>query len=60
MTSYSDATAPTKFVEVEGALIAYRSFGVDKRTPILLLNHYRAGIDHWAPLLPTDSPKGGG
>lgn len=52
MASYSRATAPTKFVEVEGALIAYCSFGTEKRTPLLLLNHYRAGMDHWDPLVP--------
>ena len=52
MTSYSHATAPTRFAEVEGALIAYRSFGIDKGTPLLLLNHYRAGMDHWDPLVP--------
>lgn len=52
MASYSHATAPTKFVEVEGALIAYCSFGTEKRTPLLLLNHYRAGMDHWDPLVP--------
>ena len=51
MTSYSHTTAPTRFVEVEGALIAYRSFGVDNGMPIVLLNHYRAGMDHWDPLV---------
>ncbi len=60
MTSYSHATAPTKFAEVEGVPIAYRSFGADKGTLILLLNHYRAGMDHWDPLLPTDLRRGGG
>ena len=52
MASYSHATAPTKFVEVEGALIAYCSFGTEKGTPLLLLNHCRAGTDHWDPLVP--------
>lgn len=58
MTSYSHATAPTKFVEVEGARIAYRSFGVDKGTPIVLLNHYRAGMDHWDPLVTDGLAQG--
>ena len=52
MASDSHATAPTKFVEVEGALIAYCSFGTEKGTPPLLPNHYRAGMDHWDPLVP--------
>ena len=52
MASYSHATARTKFVEAEGALIAYCSFGTEKRTPLLLLNHYRAGMDHRDPLVP--------
>src|ERR1700721_1336486 len=52
MASYSHAPAPTKFVEVEGALIAYCSFVTEKGTPLLLLNHYRGGIDHWDPLVP--------
>ena len=60
MTSDSHATAPTRFAEVEGALIAYRSFGIDNGTPILRLNHYRAGMDHWIRWLPTDSPRGDG
>ena len=58
MTSYSHATAPTRFAEVEGALIAYRSFGIDKGTPILLLNHYRAGMDHWDPLVTDGLAQG--
>ena len=58
MTSYSHATAPTRFAEVEGALIAYRSWGIDKGTPILLLNHYRAGMDHWDPLVTDGLARG--
>jgi pimeloyl-ACP methyl ester carboxylesterase len=43
----SHVTAPTEFQEMQGDLIAFRRFGANDATPILLLNHYRAGMDHW-------------
>jgi pimeloyl-ACP methyl ester carboxylesterase len=49
--NFSHATAPTEFQEMQGDLIAFRRFGVNDGTPILLLNHYRAGMDHWDPLV---------
>src|SRR5580704_3377712 len=47
----SHTIAPTEFQEMQGDLIAFRRFGVNDGTPILLLNHYRAGMDHWDPLV---------
>jgi pimeloyl-ACP methyl ester carboxylesterase len=58
MTPYSHATAPTEFVEVNGARIAFRSFGAENGTPIILLNHYRAGMDHWDPAVTDGLARG--
>ncbi len=47
----SHTTTPTEYIDVDGARIAFRSYGEPKGTPIVLLNHYRAGMDHWDPLV---------
>lgn len=44
-------TTPTRFVDVNGDRIAYRRFGAGAGTPILLLQHFRGGLDNWDPLL---------
>ena len=44
-------TALTQFVNVNGNRIAYRRFGAVTGIPVLFLNHFRAGLDHWDPLL---------
>jgi pimeloyl-ACP methyl ester carboxylesterase len=51
-------TAPTQFVYVNGNRIAYRRFGAVTGVPVLFLNHFRAGLDHWDPLL-TDGLAAG-
>ena len=51
-------TAPTQFVNVNGNRIAYRRFGAVTGVPVLFLNHFRAGLDHWDPLL-TDGLAAG-
>src|SRR6476620_9868947 len=48
-TRYSHLTAPTQFVEANGTRFAYRRFGADTGTPLLFLQHFRGGIDHWDP-----------
>ncbi|TMR93787.1 alpha/beta fold hydrolase [Nonomuraea basaltis] len=48
---YTHFNAPTKFVDVNGVRLAYRRFGADNGVPIVLLPHFRAGMDHWDPLL---------
>jgi pimeloyl-ACP methyl ester carboxylesterase len=58
MNSYSHATAPTEFLEVDGAPIAFRKFGQEVGTPLLFLNHYRAGMDHWDPLVTDGLAQG--
>jgi pimeloyl-ACP methyl ester carboxylesterase len=48
-TTVSHLTAPTQFVEANGTRFAYRRFGTDTGTPLLFLQHFRGGIDHWDP-----------
>ncbi|MFE5830511.1 alpha/beta fold hydrolase [Streptomyces sp. NPDC056488] len=44
-------TAPTRFVEVDGDRFAYRRWGRPSGVPLLLVQHFRGGMDHWDPLL---------
>lgn len=46
-------TAPTRFIEVDGDRFAYRRWGNTQSTqpPLFLVPHFRAGMDHWDPLL---------
>lgn len=55
---YSQETAPTQFIEARGVKYAYRRFGVAKSTPIVLLQHFRGGLDNWDPIL-ADGLAGG-
>ena len=51
-------TAPTKFVEANGIRYAYRLFGNDSGIPLIFLQHFRGGLDHWDPLV-TDGLAAG-
>lgn len=53
-------TAPTRFADVGGTRFAYRRWGNkdSSQPPILLLQHFRGGMDHWDPLL-TDGLAAG-
>jgi pimeloyl-ACP methyl ester carboxylesterase len=42
-------TAPTLFVEANGIRYAYRRFGKEQGTPLLFMQHFRGGMDHWDP-----------
>ena len=46
-------TAPTRFVELDGAKFAYRRFGkpVTGQPPLFFLQHFRGGMDNWDPLM---------
>ena len=44
-------TAPTRFIEVDGDRFAYRRWGRPSGVPLLFVPHFRAGLDHWDPLL---------
>jgi pimeloyl-ACP methyl ester carboxylesterase len=49
MTRHTHTTAPTRYVEAAGIRFAYRRFGQDTGVPLLFLQHFRAGMDHWDP-----------
>lgn len=53
-------TAPTCFVEVDGARFAYRRWGNSGtgQPPLFLLQHFRGGMDNWDPLM-TDGLAAG-
>lgn len=45
----SHLTAPTQFVTANGIRYAYRRFGAATGTPLIFLQHFRGGMDHWDP-----------
>jgi pimeloyl-ACP methyl ester carboxylesterase len=45
------SSAPTRFIEAGGTRYAYRRFGKEAKHPIVLLQHFTGGLDHWDPLL---------
>jgi len=47
--TYQHVTAPTQFVEANGIRFAYRRFGQEGGTPLLFMQHFRGGMDHWNP-----------
>src|ERR1700688_2988378 len=47
--TYRHVTAPTQFVEANGIRFAYRRFGHEGGTPLLFMQHFRGGMDHWDP-----------
>ena len=48
---YTHVTAPTQFVETGGIRFAYRQFGMETGVPLVLMPHFRAGMDHWDPAI---------
>jgi pimeloyl-ACP methyl ester carboxylesterase len=47
----SHLEAPTQAVEAQGIRFAYRRLGSSTGTPLLLIPHFRGGMDHWDPLV---------
>src|SRR5258708_19084298 len=47
--TYQHVMAPTQFVEANGIRFAYRRFGQEGGTPLLFMQHFRGGMDHWDP-----------
>src|SRR5258705_4560085 len=47
--TYQHVTAPTRFIETNGIRFAYRRFGQEGGTPLLFMQHFRGGMDHWDP-----------
>jgi hypothetical protein len=42
-------TAPTQFVEANRIRFAYRRCGQETGVPLLFMQHFRGGLDHWDP-----------
>lgn len=47
--THTHVTAPTQFVEANGIRFAYRRFGTGTGTPLVFMQHFRGGLDHWDP-----------
>ena len=58
--SFTHQTAVTRFVEVDGALFAYRQWGnaASGQPPLLFLQHFRGGMDNWDPLMTDGLAQG--
>jgi len=52
-------TAKTQFVEANGVRYAYRRFGSGERPPLVCLQHFRGGLDHWDPQVTDGLAQGG-
>ena len=44
-------SAPTRYVEANGVRFAYRRFGQETGVPLVFLQHFRGGMDHWDPTI---------
>ncbi|WP_218510785.1 alpha/beta fold hydrolase [Variovorax sp. dw_308] len=51
MTIHTHVDVPTQFIEAGGIRFAYRRFGATTGVPLIFLQHFRGGMDHWDPLL---------
>lgn len=53
-------TAPTRFVDVGGTRFAYRRWSntASVQPPLLMLRHFRGGMDHWDPLMTDGLAEG--
>jgi pimeloyl-ACP methyl ester carboxylesterase len=51
LSPISHLEAPTQAVEAQGIRFAYRRLGSSTGTPLLLIPHFRGGMDHWGPLV---------
>ena len=44
---HTHQTAPTQFVKANGIRFAYRRFGRAGGVPLVFVQHFRGGMDHW-------------
>jgi pimeloyl-ACP methyl ester carboxylesterase len=49
VTTGSNTTAPTQFLEANGEKYAYRRFGQGTGHPLLFLQHFTGTLDNWDP-----------
>ena len=59
MPADSHLTAPTRFTQAGGIRYAYRRFGAGTGTPLVFLQHFRGGMDHWDRWSLTGWPPAG-
>ena len=55
VVAHTHVTAPTQFVEANGIRFAYRRLGTEIGTPLVFMQHFRGGLDHWDPPSPMGS-----
>jgi pimeloyl-ACP methyl ester carboxylesterase len=58
MTTGSNITAPTQFVETKLEKYAYRRFGKTGGIPLLCLQHFTGTLDNWDPALTDELALG--
>jgi pimeloyl-ACP methyl ester carboxylesterase len=49
--THTHVTAPTLFAEANGIRYAFRRFGGETGVPLLFMQHFRGGLDHWDPAI---------
>jgi pimeloyl-ACP methyl ester carboxylesterase len=49
MARHTHTTAPTQYLDAAGIRFAYRRWGQETGVPLLFLQHFRGGMDHWDP-----------
>jgi pimeloyl-ACP methyl ester carboxylesterase len=49
--SHMHMTAPTQFLEAKGIRFAYRRFREETGVPLVFMQHFRGGLDHWDPAI---------
>ena len=56
--THTHVTAPTQFIEANGIRFAHRRFGKQDGVPLLFMQHFRGGMDHWDPAVTDGFAKG--
>ena len=49
--THTHISAPTRYIEANGVQFAYRRFGPESVVPLVFLQHFRGGMDHWDPTI---------
>jgi pimeloyl-ACP methyl ester carboxylesterase len=49
LMTLTHVTAPTQFIEASGIRFAFRRFGKEDGTPLVLMQHFRGAMDNWDP-----------
>src|ERR1700721_2860853 len=57
MSQHTHQTAPTQFVEANGIRFAYRRLGKGGGAPLVFMQHFRGGMDHWDPTVTDGSAE---